>query len=206
VITADKTVSYQKERLSETQVLSPYDGLVVRRDRDPGGVVVPGASLLQLISPNEIWISAWVDETAMAGLAPGQPARVVFRSEPSKSYPGEVARLGRETDRETREFLVDVRVKGLSKNWTVGQRAEVYIQTDRKSDALLVPEPFLRWREGKPGVFVNAHGKTEWRALSLGLRGREAVEVTQGVSAGEQVVKPSDPKQELNPGQRISIQ
>ena len=38
---------------------------------------------------------------------------MVFRSEPGKSYPGEVARLGRETDRETREFLVDVRVKEL---------------------------------------------------------------------------------------------
>jgi len=32
-------------------------------------VVVPGSSILQLISTNEIWVSAWVDETAMAGLA-----------------------------------------------------------------------------------------------------------------------------------------
>lgn len=60
----------------------------------------------------------------------GQKARVVFRSEPQKNYPGVVSRLGREMDRETREFLVDVRVEQLPVNWAVGQRAEVYIQID----------------------------------------------------------------------------
>jgi len=204
VVTAEKNLAYQKERLSYTQILSPYDGLVVRRDRDPGGVVVPGSSILQLISTNEIWVSAWVDETAMTGLDAGQPARVVFRSEPAKSYPGEVARLGRETDRETREFLVDVRVKELPKNWTVGQRAEVFIETGRKSEALVIPQRFVQWREGQPGVFVKEHGKARWRAVTLGLRGREAVEVTQGLSTGEQVVKPGKSKQELSDGLRIS--
>jgi HlyD family secretion protein len=34
VVTAEKNLAYQKERLTYTQILSPYDGLVVRRDRD----------------------------------------------------------------------------------------------------------------------------------------------------------------------------
>jgi HlyD family secretion protein len=204
VVTAEKNLAYQKERLTYTRILSPYDGLVVRRDRDPGGVVVPGGSLLQLISTNEVWVSAWVDETAMSDLATGQPARVVFRSEPRTNYPGEVARLGRETDRETREFLVDVRVKELPKNWTVGQRAEVFIETGRKSGALVIPQGFVQWRGGKPGVFVNEHGKAKWRAVTLGLRGRETVEIAQGASAGEQVVRPGEPKQELIDGHRVS--
>src|ERR1035437_3359383 len=195
VVTAEKNLAYQKELLTYTQILSPYDGLVVRRDRDPGGVVVPGGSLLQLISTNEIWVSAWVDETAMGGLAAGQPARVVFRSEPGKDYPGEVARLGRETDRETREFLVDVRVKELPKNWTVGQRAEVFIETAHKSEALVIPQRFVQWREGRAGVFVNEHGRAKWRAITLGLRGRESAEVTQGLATGEQMGGPREDKQ-----------
>ena len=121
--TAEKNLHFRQEQLAFTEIRSPYDGLIIRRDRDPGGVVVPGGSLLQLIATNEIWISAWVDETAMASLATNQPSLVVFRSEPEKPYPGEVARLGRETDRETREFIVDVRVKSSPKNWTIGQRA-----------------------------------------------------------------------------------
>lgn len=205
VVTAEKNLAYQKERLTYTRILSPYDGMVVRRDRDPGGVVVPGGSLMQLISTNEVWVSAWVDETAMSDLVAGQSARVVFRSEPGMSYEGEVARLGRETDRETREFLADVRVKKLPRNWTVGQRAEVFIETGRKSEALVIPQGFVQWRGGKAGVFINEHGKARWRAVTPGLRGREAVEIVQGVSAGEQVVKPCELRQELGDGQRVSV-
>lgn len=207
VAMAEKNLAFHKERLSYTQLVSPYDGLVVRRDRDPGGVVVPGSSILQVISTNEMWVSAWVDETASAALRPGQPARIVFRSEPAKSYPGGVARLGREADRETREFLVDVRVTELPPNWTVGQRAEVFIETGRQDDALAVPQPFVQWREGKAGVFVNDHGRARWRAVATGLHGREIVEITQGLASGEKAVKLAHAKQQdLVDGQRIAAQ
>ena len=205
VVSAEKNLSYQRERLDYTRILCPYDGLVVRRDRDPGGVVVPGGSILQLISTNEMWVSAWVDETVMAGLAVGQPARVVFRSEPGRDYPGEVARLGRETDRETREFLVDVRLKELPRNWTVGQRAETFIETGRKPRALCIPQRFVQWRTNWPGVFVNSGGRARWRTIALGLRGRETVEVTQGLTAGDVVVTTREPSQApLTEGRRVA--
>lgn len=201
---AEKTLAYQRERLTFTRIISPYDGLVTRRDRDPGGVVVPGSSLLQLVSTNEFWVSAWVDETAAGALTTGQSARVVFRSDPERTYPGEVARLGRETDRETREFLVDVRVRELPSNWTTGQRAEVFIETGRKLDVLPLPQRFIQWREGKPGVFVAERGRTVWRDVTLGLNGHEAVEVTDGLAAGERVAVAADPKQApLKSGQRV---
>jgi len=203
-VTAEKTMAYHQARLADTQLLSPFDGLVVRRDRDPGDVVVPGSSVLHLISTNELWISAWVDETKMAGLSAGQKARVVFRSEPAESYTGEVARLGRQTDRETREFLVDVRVVELPANWAVGQRAEVYIETARKPSTLVIPREFIVWREGKPGALVNAGGKARWKHLSLGIQSAADVEVTQGLREGERVVKPGGTKRgALVDGQRV---
>jgi len=185
---------------------SPYDGLITRRDRDPGGIVVPGSSILQLVATNEVWVSAWVDETAMMGLKVDQPARVVFRSASAKSCGGEVARLGREADRETREFVVDVRVKELPESWTIGQRAEVFIETGHKSGVVMIPQPYLLWREGKPGVFVNDHGKPRWRDITPGIRGLKDLEVTQGITAGEQIVKPpAGQKLPLTEGQRISV-
>lgn len=206
VLTAEKNLLYQKEHLAFTEMRSPYDGLVTRRDRDPGGVVVPGASILQIVATNEIWVSAWVDETAMNGLRAGQASRVVFRSEPAKGYAGEVARLGREADRETREFVVDVRLKEMPENWTIGQRAEVFIETGRKTNVVAVPASFVRWRENKAGVFVNERGQAKWRGVALGLRGLEKVEVTQGLSAGEQIVRPVEgQKQALTEGQRITV-
>ena len=187
-VTAEKQLGYQKELLADTLIPAPFNGLVIKRNHDPGDVVTPGASILDLVDTSEVWVSAWVDETAMAPLATNQLARVVFRSEPAKSYPGRVARLGRQTDAETREFVVDVSVRELPANWTIGQRAEVYIETGRAANALVLPAQFLLWREGRPGVLVNNRGRARWRDVKLGLRGREAVEVVAGLTAGEQVV------------------
>ena len=204
VLMAEKSLLYQKEHLTFTEMRSPYDGLVTRRDRDSGGVVVPGASVLQLVATNEIWVSAWVDETAMAGLKPGQPASVVFRSEPAKQYAGEVARLGREADRETREFVVDVHLKQLPETWTIGQRAEVFIETGHKTGVLLVPPQFVQWRENKSGVFVDDKGRARWRGVSLGMRGSREVEALEGLAAGERIVRLAEgQKQLLSEGQRI---
>lgn len=205
-VVAEKNLLYRREQLAFTEIKAPYDGLVIRRDRDPGDIVVPGSSLMQIISTSELWISAWVDETAMPALAPEQAARIVFRSEPTRGYSGKVARLGREADRETREFLVDVRVAELPQNWAIGQRAEVFIETGKQADAVLLPADFLMWKDGRAGVFVNSGGKAHWRAVTPGMRGRDVISITKGLKAGDQVLKlPSDVKKPLTNGQRVKL-
>lgn len=203
-VAAEKQLVFQQERLAFTRIASPYDGLVVRRDSDPGEVVVPGGSLLRLVATNEIWVSAWVDETVLADLATGQPARVVFRSRPAQSQPGVLARLGRETDRETREVLADVRLRELPARWTLGQRADVFIETGRKPSALFVPRSFVGWRGGNPGVFVEERGRARWRNVTLGYGNAATVEVTQGVTAGERIVVAAAPGAVLTDGQRVA--
>ncbi|MFA6103919.1 MAG: efflux RND transporter periplasmic adaptor subunit [Victivallaceae bacterium] len=185
---SEASLHFYQERLKDTSLCAPFDGLVVRRNRDPGAVVVPGTSILDVISTDELWISAWVDETAMGLLASGQSARIVFRSASDTMLGGKVARLGSETDRETREFIVDVDVLQLPKKWAVGQRAEVYIETGRRNDILFVPQKFVIWRDGQPGVFIDDAGKAKWQKISMGLRGKENVEVTEGLSSDKIVI------------------
>jgi RND family efflux transporter MFP subunit len=205
VTTAEKTLLFQQERLADTRLLSPFDGLVVKRNRDAGEVVVPGSAVLDLVSTAEIWVSAWVDETAMSGLAVGQPARVVFRSEPGHDFAGEVARLGRQTDPETREFIVDVRLTSLPRNWTIGQRAEVYISTARANASATVPVQVVQVRLNQPGVFVAEDGKARWRTVQVGVRGRDRIEIVTGLKAGERVVTARVPQTVLRDGNRIAV-
>jgi len=193
VVTAERTLKYQQARLADARIVCPLDvGLVTFRYCEVGDIVVPGTAIMDVVGLKEMWVSAWVDESASGALAVGQPVRVVFRSEPAKFYAGEVARLARQTDRETREFLVDVRVKELPKNWSVGQRAEVYIQTGAKDDVPSIPQRLIIWRDGKPGVFVDDGGKARYQEVGLGLKGRETVEVVRGLKIGQAVITAAD--------------
>lgn len=186
-------------------LLAPFDGLVIERERDAGAIVVPGSPILQLISLDELWVSAWVDETEMDQLKDEQPAKIVFRSQPNTAFDGVVARLGKQSDRETREFTVDVRALKLPDTWAIGQRAEVFIETGRVDDCVWIPALFLSEQGDEQGVFVHDGGGAKWQALKLGMKGRDTVEVLDGLSAGEIIVRPSQPSAKLTDGRKVLV-
>ncbi len=202
VLAARERLRFQQARLGDTRIYSPFSGLIVRRDRDVGDIVVPGATIFRLVSTREMWVSAWIDETSMAGLKAGQKARVIFRSETKQAFNGKVVRVGREVDRETREFKVDVGLESLPQNWAVGQRAEVYIETARKNDVINIPLQALVWRKTTPGVYLANEGRAHWREVSLGSRGIDTVEILKGLSLNDSIITGPDPYQ-LTDGLRV---
>ena len=94
-------------------------------------------------------------------------------------------------------------------DFAVSRGAEVLarfteVESGRKAGVLTLPPRFLQWCGGLPGVFVVEKGRAAWRDVTLGLRGREAVEVIRGLSAGEDVVEPAEARQPpLTPGHRV---
>lgn len=205
LLAAEKTLEYHQAGLADTTIKAPFSGLIVARQREAGDIAVPGSAVLTLISTEVLWISAWVDETEMSKLAVKQPARIVFRSQPDQSYPGVVVRLGKQADRETREFIVDVEVSQLPANWAVGQRAEVFIETQRQDNVPTIPLTVLSRRGVQEGVFTLEHGVARWKPVTLGLRGRELVEVREGVSEQDVIVLPATEATSLIDGRRVQV-
>ncbi|TWU30978.1 efflux RND transporter periplasmic adaptor subunit [Novipirellula artificiosorum] len=203
LISAQKTLEYHRTRLSDARVLAPFDGLIVSRDREPGDVVVPGSDIMKLISTDQIWISAWVDETEMAKLHPEQPARILFRSEPNQDFAGKVVRLGKEADRETREFIVDVDALRLPENWAVGQRAEAFIEVARKENVVRIAANRVTQRDGQSGVFRNVADKAVWTPITIGLRNRDHVEVLSGLTVQDVLVSPKKAGAKLTDGRSL---
>jgi HlyD family secretion protein len=113
-------------------------------------------------------------------------------------------RLGREADRETRQFIVDVKSDHLPANWAVGQRAEVFIKTAHKADAVLLPSKAILREKEKIGVLVEEGGRAVWRSIKIGLRGREEVEILEGLDPGETVITIFGSK-DISAGRRVKV-
>jgi HlyD family secretion protein len=206
-LAAEKTLLYHQARLAYATVKAPFDGLLILRHRDPGDIVVPGSSICELVATDVLWISAWVDESQMDALKPGQAARVVFRSNPDKDFAGTVDRLGRQVDRETREFVVDVRAKDLPSNWAIGQRGEVYIETERRENVVLLPQRLLLHRDDQTGVWMVRDGAAHWQPVETGLRGGDAMEIFQGLAEGDAVIAATQDKEAgLREGRRVATE
>jgi len=205
VVEAKKTLELRKSQFEDSQLRAPFDGIITERKRDPGNIVVPGSEILSLISTNVLWIRAWVGETELEKLKKGQPAKIIFRSEPKNICHGKVARIAIEVDKETREFIADVYVNELPANWAIGQRAEVYIETKRKENVLIIPEKYIKWQKNNPGVFIDKNGKAKWVHVKTGLNGNDLIEITAGLKEGDKALIPVNLKDKLKNHSRITV-
>jgi HlyD family secretion protein len=206
ILTAQRRLDRAKEELNRTVVYSPFDGIVLRREREVGDVAVPGAAVLKLAATDTVWASVWVDEIYLDMLSSGLLAKIVLRSEPTQTISGSVSRIGREVDRETRELLVDVVFDKLPEKLAFGQRVDLWIEVAKKSDALRIPSATVVWMDGREGVLVAKGSRAKFLPLQFGLRGRELIEVNEGLSEGDIVLAPSlGQTKKLTDGQRISL-
>lgn len=204
LLSAQELLTYHKARLSDTIIMAPFDGLVIKRRREVGDIVVPGTNILTLISIDSLWISAWVDETEIAKLRIEQPSRIVFRSEPERSFLGKVVRIGQEADRETREVIVDVELLERPEYWAIGQRAEVYIENGRSADALTVPLKFCELEGNKATIFIEQSGVAKVQTVDVTLRARDRIAVSNGVNAGDILLRSPDGAK-LRDGQKVRL-
>jgi HlyD family secretion protein len=202
---AEAALGVAQAKLADTRIVSPASGLVITRNLEVGSTVVPGAPIFR-IAASVPWIVAQVDERETGALRVGQPARVVFATDSALVQPGHVARLTTEVDRVTEEREVDVSLDRQSANRFLGQRADVYIETARKKDALRVPLTALVVQSGRPGVLAVVDGRARWRAVQLGLRDRKLVEVVGGVDERDLViVSPLAGKKPISDGARVTV-
>lgn len=82
VASAQAGVQELMARLSNLRILSPIDGVVLTRSVEPGTVISPGATLLTLINPTEVYLRGFIPEGDIGAVRVGQPAQVYLDSFP----------------------------------------------------------------------------------------------------------------------------
>ena len=65
-----------RTRLQYTRVVAPFDGVVVRRFRNPGDHAPMGSPILSVYDPELVYVTAYMEEERLEGVAPGNPARI----------------------------------------------------------------------------------------------------------------------------------
>ena len=143
---------------------------------------------MDIVDTSNIWASVWVDETQIARLQNGLEADVFFRAMPGRRFQGKICRLWRETDRETREYKVDVALTELPPNWTLGQRLEVFVKVDAPRMCVNIPVGLVSWKNNTPFVLCIVDGKITERPVKTGIRSKDKVEILSGLQADDRIV------------------
>ncbi len=204
---AREAVVASQSRLADATIVAPEDGLVIRRLLEPGATVTAGVPIFLLADHRTVWVKANVDESQLKGLAPGQPALITLRSAPGEKIPGQVARLGRESDRVTEELEVDVDFAQPRAEFRLGEQAEVLITAGARRGVLALPRAALAFREGRRGVWRLEKGRLRFQEITTGIEDRQGmIEITSGLDAQATVaVAPAEKMQRFSEGQRVRV-
>ncbi len=136
VANAKANVDYYRDRLKDTAIRSPINGIVVSKALEVGEWVTPGTPILTVDDLSTIWARVDVQETDLGSIYLGKPAEIALTTTPPIVTTGSVMAIGQEgqfateTDvrrgrQDIRTFYVKVRVLQDTGAFKPGMTAEV---------------------------------------------------------------------------------
>lgn len=196
-----KGLSQQRQNL---RLSAPHDAIVSSRDAEAGSTVIAGQSVLKLIEPESLWLKVRLDQGRSRGLQNGMLAEVSLRSNPAHKLSGKVQRIEPISDSITEERLVFVSLDNRPPELTVGELAEVTLQSAPAPEMLVLPNAAIKHTVLGAGVWLLRDGRPEFAKVDLGEGGLDGrVQIRSGLRQGDEVVVFSE--KELAEGARIKV-
>lgn len=171
-------------------VLAPIAGVVAERSVTLGqSAQDAGATLMTLIDPQSVMVTADLYEKDLDQVAVGQAVRITVAGLPNRIFSGRVQVIGAAVEREQRVIPVQVGLDPLDEQLQPGRFATLEILTEQTPQAVLaVPQSALVEQQGQSLVYVQNGQTFEPVEVQVGRVAGDQVEIEQGLFEGDQVV------------------
>ena len=178
---------------SETEgvfiIRAPVGGVIAERDAATGANVAAGTRLFRIVDAARVHVVGQVPEADARRAGRAAAAEIEVPGQHTRLSAGTLVSVGKVLDPQSRTvpitFAFDNRAAGLA----VGQAIFLHLLMEPAPARPAIPPGAVVDDAGRPIVFVQREGETfERRAVTLGPRSGDRVQVVEGVKAGERVV------------------
>jgi membrane fusion protein (multidrug efflux system) len=181
---AEQARSEAQTMLSYATIRSPIDGVVIDKQVEAGDTVTPGQVLVRLYDPSRMQLVANVRESLAERIQVGQPIDVQIEAL-NQTCEGQISEIVPQAAADSRAF--QVKVTGPCHPGVIsGMFGRMLIPLDPEA-VVLIPRQAVRRVGQLDLVDVAEDGVLKRRAVQLGRRFGDRVEVLSGLQAGEQV-------------------
>ncbi len=176
-------VAAARQCVNDRTIRSPIDGVVLRQDGEIGEVVDTDDVLFWVGRPRPLRITAEVDEEDIPLVEPGQTVLVRADAFPGRDLEGTVGQITPQGDPVTKAYRVRIALPA-DTPLMPGMTTEVNVVVREEPDAMLVPASAVV--DGH--VWVVRAGSAARVPVTIGVKGRKAWEVRQGLGGDELVI------------------
>jgi len=187
---AEANVAVADSRLAKMTVVAPFDGVLGSRLVSPGAYVSAGQALTDLASVDEVKISFSAPERLLSTLRPGASVAITTTASPGRVLDGSVSLVDPMLDAGTRSAHVVARVPNADRSLLPGMSANVEVVLAERENAIAVPSEAV-FAEGSQALVyvVQESGTVKRQPVVLGTRQADLVEVREGLSVGQRIVR-----------------
>jgi membrane fusion protein, multidrug efflux system len=206
---ADANVRRLQELESFKHVYSPFNGVLTKRNVDPGALINAGAGAagrelfdIARVDPLRVYVS--VPQNYSPAIKTGASAVVTLQEYSGQKFVGTVVRTAEAIDPTTRTLLTEVDVPNKQGQLLPGSFGEVHFQVGMGVRKVTLPVNTMLFRAaGAQVAVVGNDGKVELRPITIGRDYGTTLEILGGVDAGDRVVV--NPADSLEQGQQVNV-
>jgi cobalt-zinc-cadmium efflux system membrane fusion protein len=170
-------------------LLAPLAGVIADRSAANGANVAAGTTLFRVVDASQVQIAGQVPEGAVSRARGATAAEIEVPGQSSRSAVGRFVSVGRVLDHRTRTVPITFAFDNARLGLAVGQSVFLHLLMEPTASHPVVPASAVVDDAGRPIVFVQREGETfERRAVTLGPRSGDLVQVIEGVTSGERIV------------------
>ena len=190
-------VEQLKATISKKQLTAPFSGRLGIREVNLGQFVDNGDKIVSLQSLDPIFVDFLLPQQLIAGLAVGQPLKLITDVYPGRSFEGKLTAINSEIDPVTRNIRLQGTLQNADGALRPGMFARVILTLGEAEEVVSVPATALISAPYGDSVFVLESETAEdgvsrtvarQRFIRTGRARGDFFSVTQGVKPGETVV------------------
>jgi multidrug efflux pump subunit AcrA (membrane-fusion protein) len=188
---------------NSSTIAAPISGSVTNLNVQPGQVVRPGTTLLQIVDTSRIDVTAGLQLSDMQAVAVGQPADVVPTGLVGVHLPGTVVAINPSATGSGLQGSVVIETNNVpSDPLPIGTQVFVRIVATRHA-AVSVPTIAVQNLDLAPAVFVVSRGHLRVTPVTVGAVDSNRAQILSGLSVGEVVAESNT--QLLTNGEQVNV-
>ncbi len=201
---AEKNIEALQEKTARLRVYAPVDGVVISRDAEVTQYVQPSTPILQIVDPATLWVETKIDERRSGRVKEGQQTTIVLRSQPDKTYRGEVKRIDAMTDPVTLERKINVAFTAIPTPFFINEQARVTIAINEYDNVVKVPLKVVVQKKGKAGMWVVQDNRAHFTVIDKLAVSETEMAIAQ-IEPDTVIIIPDKRKKSLTEGMRIFL-
>jgi HlyD family secretion protein len=174
-------------QLSYAEIRSPINGVIADRPVYPGEMANSGSAVISVVDISEVIARANIPVKEASAVQAGRPATI---SATGGDVTGKVTVVSPAVDPSTTTVEVWVQAKNPQERLKPGTTVHVSINAEVIKDAILVPTAALLSSDqgGDKVMVVGSDSLAHERAVQVGVRQADEVQIIGGLQEGEQVI------------------